>query len=405
MISIASSPNTERSDLFLAFKLLLQPWRWLSGKLIGALEVEFRRMYGVPYAYSFESGRVAMYAILKGLGIGEGDEVAIQAFTCVVVPDAVLWTGAKPLYIDIDETYNLDPKDLAKEITPHTKAVVVQHTFGVPADLEKIKKIAEEKNLYLIEDCAHTIDPTVGIFGDAVFFSFGQEKVISSVRGGMAVTANHKLGQYLERYQASLLYPLQRVVFLRLLHPLLWALINKTYYFLNFGKGLLVIFRRLGFLSFLVSQRELSGGKPQHFPRRFPNALAALALFQLSRLEKFNERRKAAGKIYARALRGLRGLKIHPSGGVAPFLRYTVRVKDPQKIFQAGKKKHIIFGNWYDNVIYPKETDLSALGYEKGSCPKAEKASQEVVNLPSYPKLSDKDIERVVKVVREALGA
>src|SRR5437588_89478 len=100
-IGIASAPNAEKLDVKLSRRLLLNPFRWRKGPYIKKLEEEFAKRFGGAGAVSFESGRVSLWAILKALEIGEGDEVIVQAFTCVVVPDAVIWAGAKPVYVDI----------------------------------------------------------------------------------------------------------------------------------------------------------------------------------------------------------------------------------------------------------------------------------------------------------------
>ena len=120
--------------------------------------------------------------------IGEGDEVLVQAFTCVAVPNSVLWAQATPVYADIDATLNIDPIDVEKKITNRTKAIIVQHTFGIPADMDALVALAKKHNILLIEDCAHSLGATykgkkVGTFGDAAFFSFGRDKVVSSVFG------------------------------------------------------------------------------------------------------------------------------------------------------------------------------------------------------------------------------
>ncbi len=191
-ITISLSPNTEADDVFLAVKTIIQPLLWKTGKATSDAEQWFRNYFSVEQAVSFNSGRSALLAILKAFGIGEGDEVLVQAFTCVAVPNSVLWAGAKPVFVDIDATLNMDPKDAEKKITKNTKALIVQHTFGVPAQMDKIIALAKKHHLILIEDCAHALGATykgkkVGTFGDAAFFSFGRDKVVSSVFGGMAI--------------------------------------------------------------------------------------------------------------------------------------------------------------------------------------------------------------------------
>src|SRR5581483_6767724 len=157
MIAISLSPNSQKDDVFLALTILVSPWRWFRGSAIKAIEDWFKRYFATQFAIAFDSGRSGEFAILSALNLHEGDEVIIQAFTCVAVPNSVLWTGAKAIYADIDETGNLDPKDLEKKITKKTKAVIIQHTFGIAANMDAIQKVLKGKKIILIEDCAHAL--------------------------------------------------------------------------------------------------------------------------------------------------------------------------------------------------------------------------------------------------------
>ncbi|MBI4130447.1 DegT/DnrJ/EryC1/StrS aminotransferase family protein, partial [Candidatus Roizmanbacteria bacterium] len=152
MVAISLSPNTESDDSILAIKTLLQPWKWKTGREIEKVEEWFRKEFNTDTAVSFNSGRSALWALLKAFSIGQGDEVLVQAFTCVAVPEVVMWVGATPVYCDIDDTYNIDPNDIEKKITKKTKAIIVQHTFGIPARIREIREIGNKYNLIVIED-------------------------------------------------------------------------------------------------------------------------------------------------------------------------------------------------------------------------------------------------------------
>jgi len=148
---------------------------------------------------TFFRGRVALHAILKSLGVGKGDEAAIQAFTCIAVPEAVMASQAMPIYIDVEPgSFNMDPADLARKITHQTKAVVVQHTFGIPADMDRIVDIASKMHIPIIEDCCHTLRGTykgrpLGSFGVASFYSFEWGKPVVIGIGGSAILNDREL--------------------------------------------------------------------------------------------------------------------------------------------------------------------------------------------------------------------
>jgi dTDP-4-amino-4,6-dideoxygalactose transaminase len=309
-ISISLSPNTELDDVWLAFRLLFQPWRWEKGKAIAELEKSFKEYVGAGFAFSFNSGRSSLMAILHGLGLKEGDEVLLQAFTCNAVPNPVMWVGLKPIYVDCrEDDFNIDVDDLEQKITPKSRVVIVQHTFGLPADIDKVTEVCKKHNLILIEDCAHALGAKyngklVGTFGKAAFFSFSRDKVISSVYGGMAVTDDEKLAEKMREFQNKIGYPSLLWVKQQLLHPVImnWKIL-PTYRIL--GKYMLVFSQWLHILSKAVHWKEKRGMKPEYFPKRMPNALAILALHQLKKLERFNKHRKEIARRYHEELRGI----------------------------------------------------------------------------------------------------
>ena len=146
-ISVSLSPNTQKDDVSLALKMIFKPNEWQKGKAIKELEESFKKYLGVNFAYSFNSGRSSLEAILNALGIKSGDDVLIQAFTCNAAINPILKVRAKPVFVDIDSTLNLSIEDLKKKITPRTKAVMVQHSFGWPAKLAEIKNFCQQNKL------------------------------------------------------------------------------------------------------------------------------------------------------------------------------------------------------------------------------------------------------------------
>lgn len=409
-ISISLSPNTEKDDVWLAFKLLFQPWFWRSNIKFAAaenvLENKFQKYLGVKYAFAFNSGRSALLAILDSSGLQKGDEILLQAFTCNAVPNPVMWAGLKPVYVDCrEDDFNIDPIDLEKKITPKSKVVIVQHTFGLAADMDRVMEVCKRHNLILVEDCAHALGATykgkkVGTFGKAAFFSFSRDKVISCVYGGMATTNDPVLAESLKKFQENIGYPSLFWIVQQLLHPVLmnWVVL-PTYGVL--GKYLLILFQWLHILSKAVHWKEKKGRMPGYFPRRLPNALAILALHQFKKLERFNQHRKEIANFYARELRDTKYQILdtkYQEGNI--FLRFFVTHPDAHEIIKQAWRNNLLIGDWYTTPVAPHDTRLDAVGYSMGSCPVAERLAKVTLNLPTHIRVSKKEADCIIKFLK-----
>lgn len=410
-ISISLSPNVEKDDLKLALNLIIWPWLWKRGKAVKELEEIFKNYLGVRYTVSFNSGRSSLYAILKSLDLERGSTVLLQAFTCNAVPNPVLWANLEPVYVDCNkDDFNIDIEDLKKKIieNPGAKVLIIQHTFGLPANMDEVISIVRQNNLILIEDCAHSLEAEwkgqkVGTFGKAAFFSFSRDKVISSVYGGMAVTNDDLIGKELEKLQKEFGRPTNFWIFQQLLHPIfLNYVILPIYNFLDLGKIFLILSQWLGILSKAVHWKEKRGQRPDYFPRALPNALAIMALNQFNKLGKFYEHRKKLFEYYRENLKNTQfilpdeNLQSKPSN-----LRFTVKHSKAHKIiYEAWHKQNILLGDWYTSPIAPLDTKLDQMKYKKGSCPAAEKLAETTLNLPTHINISQKDAERIVKFLK-----
>ena len=402
-ISVGMAPTIQSDDLARAFRALLAPWKWEKGDDVEKLRHWFKRRFSTEFAIPFNSGRAALYGILKAMKLGTGDEVLLQAFTCVAVPNAVLWVGATPVYVDtVEHGYSMSVSDLEKKITPKTKAIIVQHTFGYPDDMERIVKIAKKHNLYLIEDCAHSLGnelngKRLGTYGDAAFFSFGRDKVVSSTFGGVAIASDKAIGTALEEQYKTLHYPTGSWIVKQLLYPLFMAMI-LPWYGIQIGKVILEVLKKVQLLSLPVDSVEYYCEHPTIYPKRLPNALAGLALRQLYKLESFQQKRVHAAQLYRKHLNHISiGL---PPETSEPLIRFSIHVEDPHGLYYWAKKKNIILGNWYSNVIDPKGVDMNRVGYKKGTCPNAEYHAPTIINLPSAPVLEEKEIMKVIETVK-----
>ncbi|MBI4936664.1 MAG: DegT/DnrJ/EryC1/StrS family aminotransferase, partial [Nitrosomonadales bacterium] len=168
-------------------------------------EERFAGLVGAGSACSFASGRMAFYAFMKALGIGKGDEVILTAFTCSVMPNAVMKLGARPIYADMDRnTFGSSSSAIQNAITSRTRLIVAQHSFGIPCDIDLIVNLAKERGIFVVEDCAITLDSSlkgikVGNWGDAAIFSTDHSKPLNTVIGGMLYTQNPEIHERVKR--------------------------------------------------------------------------------------------------------------------------------------------------------------------------------------------------------------
>lgn len=399
MITASLSPNTEIDDIVSAIETVLQPSRWKKGNAIEAVHTWFRERFTTQTVYSFSSGRMALFALLDSFGIGFGDEVFVQAFTCVAVPNSVLWAKAKPIFVDIDDSGNIDVNDAQKKLTTHTKAMIVQHTFGIAADMQKIVAFCKKNNLLLIEDCAHSLgvrfrNQLLGTFGDAAFFSFGRDKVLSSVWGGIAIvhTSQHDVKKKLMSFSQSLSWPRNLWILRQLFHPILFA-ISMPLYRNGIGKVIIVIFRVLRLITIPIYPVELSGGKPDELCTTYPNGLARLLLKQLGKLDAFTMMRNETTNVYKTILAKSKKIQTFDTPFSATYLRFPLLVADPKALQKLAKKEGILLGNWYEHIVDPNGVSFESIGYRVGSCPKAEAAAKHILNVPT--RLSLRERERV----------
>ena len=382
------SPNVEADDIKLALKLLFTPWKWKTGDCVNTLEQKFKKYLDVKYGTSFVSGRGCLLAILKSLNLNSENEVLLQAYTCVAVPAPVLWVGAKPIYVDIEEdTFNMDPEDLRKKITPKSKVLIIQHTFGRPAKTDELVQIAKEYNLFVIEDCAHIINSEIGQKGDVAFFSFGRDKVISSVFGGMVTTNNQELAQKIDKIHTQSSYPDLIWIKKQLLHPVITSFAKKTYNVLSIGKLAMFLSKKLHILTKAVQAEEKTGGQPEFLSKKMPNALACLALNQFNKLDKINNHRKNLAKIYG-------------AQDDNAYLRYTVQVDNPQELIQRAKQQNILLDDWYCPNIAPRGVDNNAISYKEGSCPVAEAVAKKSINLPINIQITESDAKKIADLAK-----
>ncbi len=350
--------------------------------------------------FYFWKGRVALYAILKTLRVGPGDEVIIPGFTCVVVPNAVLYLGATPIYADIEaRTYNLNVTTIEPLINKRTRVIIVQNTFGLSADLEPIMALAEKHNIFVIEDCAHGLGGHYrgkpnGTVAHAAFFSTQWSKPISTGLGGIAYTKNEGIAKELKNITAGMQKPsvgqqamLSAQLQLRPLAdtPMLHYPLVSTYRFLTQKIGL------------SVGSSTGNEFKVVDMPPGYAKQMGAMQLYRWQRgLEVIETKVKQRQTVAVRYDEFFSGTQIAPPYRPAyaehAMLRYPVRVADKERLLRKAREERIPVGDWFVSPLHPITTDLSLWGYKVGQCPVAEQACQEVINLFTDRVLSQKDL-------------
>jgi len=348
-------------------------------------------LVGVPpdHVTLFWRGRVAMYAILRALGIGRGDEVVVPAFTCVAVPNAVLYTGATPVYADIDEaTYTADPAAVAAAMTPRTKAVLAQNTFGLSADLDALREIAARHGAAVIDDCTHGLGGTYkgrpnGSASHAAFYSTQWSKPISTGLGGIAVTTDAALARELAAFERAA--PEPGVRDRALLGAMLLARERiATPRTIRAGRAAYRTVSRAGVVPGSSSGGELEGTEmPESFVARLSGFQARLARRRLATLDGAVRRRRAVAAGYSEWLAAHgKTAPFEPEPGGHAFLRYPIRVWERDAFGKEADRRGVMLGDWFHSPLYPIDDNLERWGYRQGSSPVAERVSAEIVNLP-----------------------
>jgi perosamine synthetase len=193
-----SAPDVTEAEIE-AVSAVLRTSRLSLGPKLEEFEEAMARYIGTSHAIATNSGTSALHLCIRALGISEGDEVIVPSFAFIAVANALRYDGATPVFVDIDpHTLNLDPSKIKEAITPRTRAIIVVHTFGVPAALPEILEIARRHRLFVIEDACEAIGAEydgrkVGSFGDAGVFGFYPNKQITTGEGGVIVTNNAKI--------------------------------------------------------------------------------------------------------------------------------------------------------------------------------------------------------------------
>jgi len=367
----------------------------------------FADWLGVSRAFAFWKGRVAMYAILRGLGVGAQDEVILPGYTCVMDVNPVKYLGAEAVFVDIEPvTYNMDVRLLAEKITARTKVIVAQHTYGYPCEMDAIMDIAAGRGIAVVEDCCLALGSTYkgkvcGTFGAAAYWSFQWNKPFTTGVGGMATTDDPELAERIEAIRraelvappasGSLMLSLQRMVYRAFIYPRTTAMATNLFRWLT-RKGLVVG---------SSATSEYVPRMPDEFFMGMSAGQARAGLRQMRKIDRNLAHRRTMRAVYDELLRqaGWRVPEI-PDDIDPVLVRYPVRVADKARALQEAPKHFVEIGSWFECPLHPIETPMHLYGYHEGMCPVAEQACREVVNLPTHLRAGESAARRAVEFVK-----
>lgn len=393
-------PHITWSTVRAASALLLMPHRWQNGPSIEALRDRMARGWEGD-AFLFGSGREALLALLLSLDLPRGSEVIIQGYTCIAIPNAITAAGLTPVYADIDpETLNINPASAVAAITPKTRVLLCQHTFGIIADTVRLRSICDAHDLLLVEDCAHVLPdvtgPTqIGKEADFLMLSFGRDKAVSGITGGCIVSRNKEVSSRLSTAEANA-SPLPSSIIARLLlYPLIYFL-AKPLFTVCMGRAFLWVCKQCRLLIPVVSSEEKRGVQRTEI-HSMPHACASLALLSHKSLHQMNNRRRLLTKIYKE-----NGELPFPSviNEHMPLQKFPVFSQTPDQIRRHLRSKNIYLDDgWTGSVVCPRTVAMEETGYEEGSCPHAEHVAASILTLPTHPTHTEKEAHRLLTIL------
>lgn len=351
----------------------------------------------------FFKGRIALYAILRTLGIGEGDEVVTPGFTCVVVPAAIQYSGAKPVYYDIDSaTLHGDPARAIEAITERTRAIIVQHNFGSIAPLGSILEECRCRGIAIIEDCAHSIGAhrnglPVGTLGTAAFCSLQWSKPTTTGLGGIARFNDADLLRIAsELYDEEFREPSRiKSLYLGILSTLFRRHYRPSWYWT--AQRLYRWAGERGLIEGSSSAVELQTcTMPPDYRERF-GALRTRSLdAALADLPRLLAHRRRIGELYRVWLDDIgigEPAREDPNDhGVA--LRFPLLVENREELLQQARREKFEIGDWFNAPLHPGQSRPEIFGYAPGCCPRAEFVASRIINLPTHRHVDEKAARR-----------
>ena len=362
-----SFSETDEEEILTGIRSVLRSGWLTSGKNVEILEREFCRVVGTKYAVAVNSCTAALHSILLTLELRPRDEVLVPSDTFVATSNAVLYTGAKPVFVDSEpDTFNMSPEDCEDKISHRTKAIIAVHLAGNPCDMKKLSKVAHEHDLELIEDCAHAHGSEFqgskcGTFGLAGAFSFYATKVVTACEGGVVTTNDQSLAERVKRIR-------------------------------NQGRG---------------------GYGPQEitelgFNYRMSDVQGVIGLSQLRHLPQFVEERGRIAAKYNNAFSNMKWLspQLVKKGDICSYYVYLIRLAANSPVKRDELMKRLGDKGIGTSILYHpahRQPFYSQILYEDPGCPVAVELGNTTLALPMYNGMSDEEFGYVIRECKETM--
>lgn len=331
---------------------------YILGKEVLEFEAAFAKYVGARFAVSCNSGTDALFLSLKALGIGAGDEVITTAYSFAATVEVILHTGAKPVFVDINDFYCIDAGQIAKAITDKTKAILPVDLFGNPCDIAAIKDIADKHGLKVIEDACQAHGSAwrgkkVGGVADATCFSFYPTKLLGAIGDGGIVTTNDE----------------------------------KT-------SGTLIKLRNHGGVHSTSLDNVALG-----YCSRLDSVQAAFLNVKLRRLDEYIKANAKLSTVYDNSLRGVEGIQLHRRGAGSNHFIYTIYAPRAKELKQRLASRGIGSMIYYEYIL----PELYRNSFNPAHYPNALRLRNNLLALPMNPALTEEDAEAVCSEIKEAL--
>lgn len=370
-------------------------------------ETAFAESVGAVGARALAHGRQALVVLLKALDIQQGDKVGVCGYTCFSVVEAVKVCGAVPVYLDVDDHLCIAPREILRHTPGEIKVVILQHTFGVPGQLDELLNACDKIGATVVEDCAHAFGcfwkgKPLGQFGQGAIYSSEWGKPYTTGQGGMLTVNSTQLLNKVDDWIRSMASPVS------LRHRFLLGLERCVYSILGDSKIRRYIFR----LCDIVRHADFTL-KPAAGPEGNPWSSQGYVKIQdpwtaavgLRRLREWPQRMRLRRDNTAMIERHLKNAEMtlwpRPQDANVTLLLYPILVSCKPELLQESRRLKLDLTIWYESPVNPLQgKDLSIVNYYRGMCPKAEDMIRHLVYLPTGPRLNRQKLQQTFNAVK-----